>query len=99
MVERIAGLGGALFAPALVEAFRRATGRESFWLAMAPAYIEDQIEDHLRRGQPVELDTADALAIAGLFAHTVDAKSSYTLEHSTRVARIARHPPPPFRMA
>lgn len=91
IIERIAGLGGTLFAPALVDAFRRAAGRESFWLAMDPAYIEDQIEDHLRRGHPIELDTADALAMAGLFAHTVDAKSSYTLEHSTRVARIARH--------
>lgn len=91
VVERIAGLGGTLFAPQLVDAFRRAASRESFWLAMDPAYIEDQIESHLRRGQPVELNTVEALAIAGLFAHTVDAKSAYTLEHSTRVARIARH--------
>jgi putative nucleotidyltransferase with HDIG domain len=91
IVERIAGLGGALFSPELVDAFRRAAARESFWLAMDPAYIEDQIEDFLNRGQPIELDTADALAIAVMFAHTVDAKISYTLEHSTRVARIARH--------
>ena len=91
VVDRISGLSGTLFAPQLVEAFRRAAARESFWLAMDPTYIEDQIEDHLHRGLPVELDTPGALAIAGMFAHTVDAKSSYTLEHSTRVARIARH--------
>jgi putative nucleotidyltransferase with HDIG domain len=91
VVERIAGLGGTLFSPLLVEAFQRAADRESFWLAMDPAYIEDEIEGHLRQGQPVELDTRDALAIAGLFSHTVDAKSAYTLDHSTRVARIARY--------
>lgn len=91
IVERIACLGGTLFAPELIDAFRRASSRESFWLAMDPAYIDDQIEEHLRQGQAIELDTADTLAIAGMFAHTVDAKSSYTLEHSTRVARIARH--------
>ena len=91
IVERITDLGGTLFAPELVAAFCRAASRESFWLAMDPAYIEDEIENHLRCVQPVELNTGDALAIAGLFAHTVDAKSSYTLEHSTRVARIARH--------
>ncbi|MEO8410371.1 MAG: HD domain-containing phosphohydrolase [Propionivibrio sp.] len=90
-IERIAALGGTLFSPLLVDAFRRAAQRESFWLAMDPAYIEDQIEDYLARGQPVELDTADTLAIAVLFARTVDAKSIYTFEHSTRVARIARH--------
>ncbi len=91
VVERIIGLGGSLFSPLLVDAFRRAAARESFWLAMDPAYIEDQIEDYLHRGRPVELDTADALSVAGMFAHTVDAKSTYTLEHSTRVASIARH--------
>jgi putative nucleotidyltransferase with HDIG domain len=91
IVERITALSDTLFSPELCAAFRRAAARESFWLAMDPAYIEDQIEEHLRHGSPVELDTVDALAIAGLFAHTVDAKSSYTLEHSTRVARIARH--------
>ncbi len=91
IVDRISALGGTLFAPQLIEAFRRAASREAFWLAMDPAYIEGEIEDHLRIGQPVELGTADAVAIAGVFAHTVDAKSSYTLEHSTRVARIARH--------
>ena len=91
VVARIAALGGSLFASPLVEAFRRAGEREAFWLAMDPAYIEAEIEDHLRAGQPVELGAADAVAVAGVFAHTVDAKSSYTLEHSTRVARIARH--------
>jgi len=91
IIERIVGLGGTLFCPEIVEAFRRAAGRESFWLAMDPAYIEDEVEEHLARSVPVELDTAEALALAGLFARTVDAKSSYTLEHSTRVAQIARY--------
>ena len=91
VVERIAALSGSLFAPQLVDAFRRVGSRESFWLAMDPAYIEDQIEKNLRCGQQVELDIRDALAVATLFSHTVDAKSSYTLDHSTRVAQIARH--------
>ncbi|MFZ4535321.1 HD domain-containing phosphohydrolase [Propionivibrio sp.] len=91
VIKRIADMGGTLFAPLLVDAFRRAASRESFWLAMDPTYIEDQIDDQLHSSRPVELDTVGALAIAGLFAHTVDAKSSYTLEHSTRVAGIARH--------
>lgn len=91
IVERIAGLSGTLFSPEIVAAFCRAASRESFWLAMDPAYIEDEVEEHLSRSRPVELDTAEALAIAGLFARTVDAKSSYTLEHSTRVAKIARY--------
>lgn len=91
IVERIVSLGGTLFSPEVVDAFCRAADRESFWLAMDPAYIEAEVEKHFDRSHPVELATADVLALAGLFAHTVDSKSSYLLEHSTRVAKIARY--------
>ncbi|MBL0209611.1 MAG: HD domain-containing protein [Holophagaceae bacterium] len=91
IVDRIASLGMRLFAPEFVEAFRRAAARESFWLAMDPSYIDSEVDDALGPEGGVELGTSDALAIAGLFARTIDAKSNYTHEHSTRVARIARH--------
>ena len=91
IVARIAGLAGTLFAPELVAAFQRAAARESFWLALDPSYIEDVLADRMRSSEPVELQADDALAVAQLFARTVDAKSVYTLEHSTRVARIARY--------
>ena len=58
---------------------------------MDPAYIDAEVEDALGPDGGAELDTGDALAVAGLFARTIDAKSRYTLDHSTRVARIARH--------
>lgn len=90
IVERIAGLGGTLFSPELVEAFRRVSRRESFWLCMDPSYIEDEIWEELCDSKPVEVATADALSVSSLLARTVDAKSSYTLDHSTRVASISR---------
>lgn len=91
IVGRIASLAGRLFSAELVAAFRRAAQRESFWLALDPSYIEDVLADRLRSAEAVELGSGDALAVAQLFARTVDAKSIYTLEHSTRVARIARY--------
>jgi len=91
IVDRLAGLSGSLFAPDFVEAFRHAAGRESFWLAMDPSYIDSEVEDALSHDGGAVLDTGDALALAGLFARTIDAKSQYTLDHSTRVASIARH--------
>lgn len=91
IVDRMASLAPALFDPAFADALRRAAAREAFWLAMDPAYIEDELAARLRGGRATELDARDALAVAGLFARVVDAKSSYTLDHSTRVARIARH--------
>lgn len=91
IIDRIGGLSGTLFAPELVDAFRNAAARESFWLSLDPTYIEDELAERLREAAPVELAGPDALAVALLFARTVDAKSCYTLEHSTRVAKIARY--------
>lgn len=91
IVGRLSSLKNSLFSPDLVAAFGRAASRESFWLCMDPAYIEEEVEERMQDADATQLDTSDALAVAGLFARTVDAKSSYTLEHSTRVARIARH--------
>jgi len=90
IVGRLGAMAGTLFAPVLVTAFARAAARESFWLALDPTYLEAELADRMRGARPVELGAGDALAVARLFARTVDAKSNYTLEHSTRVARIAR---------
>jgi HD-GYP domain-containing protein (c-di-GMP phosphodiesterase class II) len=91
VVERIAALSGTLFAPDLVVAFRHVAATEAFWLCLDPGYVDAELDDRLRGVHPVPLSTRDALAVARLFARTVDAKSSYTLEHSTRIALIARH--------
>jgi len=91
LIGRLSSLRHSLFAPELIAALGRAAVRESFWLCMDPAYIEDEIMERLHALPAVELDAKGALAMATLFARTVDTKSSYTLEHSTRVAKIARH--------
>jgi HD-GYP domain-containing protein (c-di-GMP phosphodiesterase class II) len=89
-VDRLRALGGTLFCPELVEAFSEAAQRESFWLCMDSAYVDEEVALRLADADPIELDTRGALAVAGLFARTVDAKSAYTLDHSRRVAGIAR---------
>ncbi|HEY6895886.1 MAG TPA: HD domain-containing phosphohydrolase [Rhodocyclaceae bacterium] len=91
IVERLSGLAGTLFMPELVAAFTRAAKREAFWLRLDPSYIVDIVEEQLQREEQTDLNMSDALAVAMLFARTVDAKSSYTLEHSTRVAKITRY--------
>ena len=91
VIARLADLSGSLFAPQLIDALTQAAQREAFWLCMDPPYINDEIAERLSGAAPIELDTVGVRALAGLFARTVDAKSSYTLEHSTRVAKIARY--------
>src|SRR5450759_4310365 len=57
---------------------------------MDPEYLDEDIA-HFATIADRQLSMPDMLDIANLFARVVDAKSAYTLEHSRRVARIARH--------
>lgn len=89
-IERLGALSGTLFAPELIDALASVSRSEGFWLQCDPCYIIEELELRLAR-QPTEyLDGAQALQVARLFARTVDSKSRYTLDHSTRVADIAR---------
>jgi putative nucleotidyltransferase with HDIG domain len=91
LIERLQGMAGTLFAPQLVDALRQVSTQEAFWLQCDPVYIHDELETQLAKLPSLTLNSEQALQLAGLFARTVDSKSHYTLEHSSRVARIARH--------
>ena len=91
LIDRLSEMGGTHFAPELLEALRSAACRESFWLQCDPAYVIGELEDCLASFPEQILKGEDVIAFAGLFARTVDSKSIYTLEHSTRVAKLARH--------
>lgn len=91
VIARIAGFSGTMFAPELVAAFAATANRESFWLALDPVYVDDGVADRIRPHGTRIMSSPDILAIARLLAQSVDAKSTYTLEHSTRVAGIARY--------
>lgn len=90
IIERARGLAGTLFSPVLVDAFAKAAANEAFWLAMDPEYLDEDIA-HFATIADRQLSMPEMLDIANLFARVVDAKSAYTIEHSRRVARIARH--------
>lgn len=82
---------GTLFDPHLVTVFQTVAERESFWLAMDPYYLIEDVEHYPRAASLQHLDGDEVLSIARLFARIVDAKSHFTIEHSERVAAIARY--------
>ena len=91
LIERLCALRESHFAPELLAALRRCAARESFWLQCDPAYVIGELEDCLDAFADDYLEGEDVLAFAALFARTVDSKSVYTLDHSTRVAALARY--------
>lgn len=90
IIERVKSLAGTLFSPVLVDAFVKAAATEAFWLAMEPAYLDEDIAHFTTKADQL-LSMQETLDIADLFARVVDAKSAYTHDHSRRVAKIARH--------
>jgi len=90
IIARIKTLSGLLFAPELVDVFSEIADVEAFWLAMEPDYLDEDLR-RIGRDIPAALLDIPALKeLARLFSRVVDAKSPYTVEHSQRVALIAR---------
>lgn len=82
---------GSVFEPNMVKYLIRLTEKDDFWFAMEPKHIEDMYFSM----QPVPFFSArigldDTISIAEFFAKIVDAKSSFTFQHSLKVAQLAR---------
>ncbi len=91
IIARIQTLSGLLFAPVLVDAFAQIANQEAFWLAMEPDYIDEDLRLIGKNAPATLLNMVDLKDLARLFSRVVDAKSPFTVEHSQRVATIARH--------
>ncbi len=88
---RIVEAEGEHFAPHLVKAFLAVSDNDAFWLSMEPFHLAEFISQ-MQDGRTPQLSRyEDVHQLACIFAHIVDAKSSYTYDHSVGVARVSRH--------
>lgn len=81
---------GAYFAPRLVDALLDVSAAEAFWLTLSPEPLRAYLDRAMRRHQAEDLKFDELRQLVDLFACIVDAKSSFTAEHSHGVARVAR---------
>lgn len=85
---RIEDASGAMFSPALVEAFSDLSGKESFWLGLAfPGH--HQVAGKYTHLRTLVLDTDGILGLSRLFARIIDFRSRFTATHSNGVAACA----------
>jgi HD-GYP domain-containing protein (c-di-GMP phosphodiesterase class II) len=86
--SRIEKASGTMFSPALVEAFRDLSCKESFWLGLAFPGRNQALE---RQGdfRTFRLDTDGILGLSRLFARIIDFRSRFTATHSSGVAASA----------
>jgi len=88
--ERIADAADKHFSPVLVEAFLAVSNNDAFWLDMEPLRLTDFMAQMQHDRAPRLSHYDDVRKLASIFAHIVDAKSSYTYDHSLGVSRVAK---------
>lgn len=87
--ERIKKESGKMFMPDLVDAFRRLSEKQCFWLDMACPNVELPLSEGAEIPE-VRLDLDELLSLTRLFAQIIDFRSKYTATHSAGVAAVGK---------
>ncbi|MFA6203497.1 MAG: HD domain-containing phosphohydrolase [Gallionella sp.] len=88
--KKILDKRGDWFCPELVDAFMDISRSEAFWLSLENEHVHGYLSSWLTETTIQEMDFQDLRSIVSIFSHVVDAKSSFTKEHSDGVARLSR---------
>jgi HD-GYP domain-containing protein (c-di-GMP phosphodiesterase class II) len=87
----IADRRGDWFCPELVDAFIEVSHSEAFWFSLEADRVNGYVATWLAETQQASMSFAELRSLVQIFSSIVDAKSSYTREHSDGVAALARH--------
>lgn len=82
---------GTMFSPTLVEAYLETSLSDSFWFYMEPEALNDYFSEWIEFGKNEAIPFEILKNIAMMFANVVDAKSTFTSEHTYGVASLARY--------
>jgi len=87
----ISKYSGTFFEESLVDTFLKIAACEIFWLSLEPRHIINYCMDMGQKSQKQIVDQDIIMEVATIFAEIVDAKSTFTVEHSFGVARLSRY--------
>lgn len=88
IVNTIHKYAGNYFDPRIVDAFDHVARAESFWFDLTTMHAEELLRQYKFR-ENIRLDCNEIEHVAEVFAQIVDSKSTYTLQHSKRVSKVA----------
>jgi HD-GYP domain-containing protein (c-di-GMP phosphodiesterase class II) len=81
---------GTFFAPEIMDAFLAASRGEAFWYLIEPDFIPHYLAEMNIRSEESLVGLEELKGFAHIIAQIVDAKSSYTTDHSLGVGRLTR---------
>jgi HD-GYP domain-containing protein (c-di-GMP phosphodiesterase class II) len=82
---------GTMFSHELVDAYLETSVSDSFWFYMEPEPLNDYFSEWIDAGENDSVSFETLKNIAMMFASVVDAKSTFTSEHTYGVASLARY--------
>lgn len=78
------------FAPELVDAFMDISRSEGFWFTLESEHSAGYVSEWMHKAQRVDVGFAELRSLVRVFSYIVDAKSTFTREHSDGVASLSR---------
>lgn len=89
--DMIRKYAGKMFSPELVDAYTFCAQADSFWFYLESEALSGYLHEWLEKGSSEEVPFESIKAVAMMFADVVDAKSTFTTEHSYGVASLGRY--------
>lgn len=87
IIDTILRKSGTIFNPMVVEAFKKASEKESFWLDIQSEFLMELL--YIRRPkQYLGVSEAELVNVVKCFSSIIDNKSPFTRNHSKRVAQV-----------
>ncbi|WP_434361450.1 HD domain-containing protein [Parasalinivibrio latis] len=90
IVEEISNYSGSFFKPEFVEAFVSSEKAEAFWISLEDRHVTRYVWDMGKQKSQELLSLADIKQLCRIMSYIVDQKSSFTAQHSLRVADLAK---------
>lgn len=89
--KRIFEKRGSWFEPSLVDRFMELSSSEGFWFAMEGDHASSYVARWIFDSNGVDVDFSKLRSLVRVFSRIVDAKSTFTREHSEGVAALSRY--------
>lgn len=89
--HKVAHYRNSYFKSELVDIFLATSAKEAFWITQQPEHLRNYLQFEVNAPAELSLDATQLTDMARIFAEIVDAKSTYTAEHSFGVTRLSGH--------
>ncbi|NOQ36271.1 MAG: HD domain-containing protein [Methylococcaceae bacterium] len=89
--QKIFDKKGDWFHPQLVDAFLEVSESEAFWFSLEREHVSGYVSTWVSHNATKNIPFAELKSIVEIFSHIVDAKSTFTQEHSVGVSKLSRY--------